>query len=192
MSILCSLYRLTEQQSKNLLVFPEAVSDLLGYAPPPTKSSFLSRIFGKSRNDEPSPRRKLDPVVESETLELNQAWHILHYLLSGSDAEGEWPSAFIMSGGHKIGPDLGYGPARLLNTELSKEVADFLSAPSRQALNAAYVAQDIQAAKIYWQVASEPNERQRQIEELWSMVQDMRTYFDRTAQAGSSILVHIY
>lgn len=192
MSMLCSLYRLTEQQTLSLLAVPESVNDLLGNSQPPPKSSFLSKIFGKSKKEDPPERRKLDPVVESEIFELNQAWHILHYLFSGSDAEGDWPSTFIMFGGQEIGPDLGYGPARLLTNALSADVAKFLNAQSLQSLDAAYVAQNIEQAKIYWQVSSEPEDRQRQIEELWDIVLNMRSFIEETVQLHGSTLVQIY
>jgi hypothetical protein len=192
MSMLCSLYGLTELQTLNLLADPASVNDLLGNSQPPPKSSFLSKILGKSKRDDPPDRRKLEPVAESETFELNQAWHILHYLFSGSDAEGEWPSTFIMFGGQEIGPDLGYGPARLLTNELSADVAKFLNTQSRQSLDAAYVAQNIEDAKIYWHVSSELADRQGQIEELWDIVLNMRGFIEETVRLRGSILVQIY
>jgi hypothetical protein len=97
-----------------------------------------------------------------------------------------------MFGGQEIGPDLGYGPARLLTTELSEDVADFLSAQSLQSMEAAYVAQDVDEAKIYWRVSSEPAARERQKEELWNLVLNMRSFFQETVQLRGSILVQIY
>ncbi|HAC90655.1 MAG TPA: DUF1877 domain-containing protein [Planctomycetaceae bacterium] len=192
MSMLCSLYRLTEQQTLNLLSDHASVNDLLGNSQPPPKSSFFSKIFGQSKTDVPPVKQKLEPVAESETFELNQAWHILHYLFSGSDAEGDWPSTFIMFGGQAIGPDLGYGPPRLLTTELSADVSKFLSTLSRQSLDAAYVAQNIEDAKIYWHVCSEHSDRQGQIEELWDIVLNMRDFIEETVVLHGSILVQIY
>lgn len=190
--MLCSLYRLTEQQTQILLTIPESVNDLLGNSPPPPKSSFLSKIFGNSKKAGPPERPKLDPVVESAIFELDQAWHILHYLFSGSDAEGDWPSTFIMFGGQEIGADLGYGPARLLTNDLSADVAKFLNAQSLQSLQAAYVAQNIEQAKIYWKVSSEPEDRQRQIDELWDIVLNMSCFMEETVQLHGSTLVQIY
>ncbi len=192
MSMQCSLCRVNEQQTLQLLAVPDSVNDLLGNSQAPPKSSFLSKIFGRSKKENPPERPKLDPVAESEIFELNQAWHILHYLLSGSDAEGDWPSTFIMFGGQEIGQDLGYGPARLLTKELLDDVAKFLNTQSQQSLDTAYVTQNIEQAKIYWQVASEPADRKRQIEELWDIVQSMRSFIELTVQSHGSILIQIY
>lgn len=190
--MLCSFYRLNEQQSRSLLEAPETVNDLLGNSPPPQKSSFLSVIFGKPKRKDPREGKRLDPVPDSEIFELNQAWHILHFLFSGSDAEGKWPSTFIMFGGQEIGPDLGYGPARLLTTELLEDVASFLNAQSLQSLDTAYVARNIEQAKIYWQVSSAPADRQIQIEELWDIVVNMRSFIEASVQLRGSILVQVF
>jgi hypothetical protein len=99
------------------------VDDLLGTSPRSQKTNFWSASFGKSRNEDPPRRRKLDTVVESETLDLNHASHFVHHLLLGSDAEGDWPSAFIMSGGQEIGEDVGDGPPQLLSAVVTEDVA---------------------------------------------------------------------
>ena len=192
MSMLCSLYRITPEQSIRLKSFPDAVGELLGFTTPPPKVSFLSRLFGKSPKALPPSARTFEPIAESDTFELYQTWHILHFLFSGSNAEGEWPAAFLMSGGEAIGPDQGYGPVRLFAPELSRAVATFLNAQSFQTLDTAYVTSEIEAAKIYWQASSEPIERQRQVEELWSVVNEMRAFFEHTVQAGNATLVSIY
>nr|NJM01253.1 YfbM family protein [Desulfobacula sp.] len=192
MSMLCSLYRIPPEQIPKLKDSPDAVGELFGLTTPPPKVSFLSKLFGKSPKNTSPSERKFEPIAESDTFELDQAWHILHFLFSGSNAEGELPAAFLMSGGEEVGPDLGYGPTRLLAPKLSQLVAAFLDAQSFQRLDAAYVTSKIEAAEIYWQASSEPTERQRQVEELWGVVMELRTFFDRTARTGNAILVSIY
>lgn len=193
MSMLCSLYRITPDQILRLKAFPDTVGELLGFTPPtPPKVSFLSKLFGKPAKRPPALERKFEPIAENDTFELNQAWHILHFLFSGSNAEGKWPATFLMFGGEEIGPDQGYGPARLLAPELSREIATFLNNQSFKTLDAAYVANEIEAAEIYWQASSEPMERQRQVEELWSVISDLQAFFEHTVQAGSPTLVSIY
>ena len=192
MSMLCSLYRITPEQAARLDDIPDAVSELLGFSTPPPKVGFLSRLFGKSPIESFPAERKFEPVSESDTFELDQAWHILHFLFSGSNTESKWPAGFLMSGGEEIGPDHGYGPARLLSPDLSLAVATFLDAQSFKALDAAYVTSEIESAEIYWPASSESIERQRQVEELWCVTNELRTFFERTAQAGNATLVSIY
>lgn len=192
MSLFCSLYRLTLEEAASVQTFPGAAGELLGYTPPPPKVSFLSKVFRKSQKEGPTSREKLQPVGEKDTFNLDHAWHILHYLFTGGTEDGKWPAAFIMSGGQEVGPDLGYGAPRLLTSEQSREVAAFLNAQTFQSLDAAYSTQDIEAAQVYWKASSGRAERQRQIGELWGVVQELRIFIGHLAQTGNSALVHIY
>ena len=193
MSMLCCLYRISPDQLVRLKAFPDAVGELLGLtSPAPAQVGFLSKLFGKQAAQTAPSERKFEAIAEHDIFELNQAWHILHFLFSGSQAQGKWPAAFLVDGGEEIGPDQGYGPARLLAPELSRDIATFLNTQSFKTLAAAYVASEIEAAEIYWQAAPEPRERQRQVEELWSVASELRTFFERTALAGSATLVSIY
>lgn len=193
MSMLCNLYRIAPGQIPKLKARPDAVGELLDLTPPPSpKVSFVSRLLGRPAKQAPTPKREFAPIAGDDILELDQAWHILHFLFSGSNAEGSWPSAFLMSGGEEIGPDHGYGAARLLTPALSREISAFLDTQSLKALDAAYVASEIEAAEIYWRASPEPTERQRQVDELWSVVSGLQTFFERTVQANSATLVSIY
>lgn len=198
MSMLCSLYRISPELVTRLKNSPDVVGELLGLTAPPPKVGFLSKLFGKPTKQTHSSGPKFEPVAKADTFELDQAWHILHYLFSGSSAEGPWPSGFVMSGGEEVGPDQGYGPVRLLDPELSRAVATFLDAQSLEKLDASYVVSDIEAAEIYWQASSDDTERQRQrqrqrqVQELWRMVQELRAFFEHTVRAGHATLVSIY
>jgi hypothetical protein len=192
MSMLCSLYRLTAEQAASVQTFPDAAGELLGYTPPPQKVSFFSKVFGRPLKEASPSTGRLQPIGESETFDLGQAWHILHYLFTGSADEGKWPRGFIMSGGREVGPDLGYGAPRLLTPEQSKEVETFLITQSLQSLDAAYITQDIEGSQVYWKASSDPAVRRRQIEDLWGVVQRLRTFIGQLAQTGNSALVYIY
>ena len=66
--------------------------------------------------------------IEAPELDLDKAWHGIHFLLTGSAWEvGEGAGAAIL-GGEPIGPEVGQGPARLLGPELVRAVADGLAA----------------------------------------------------------------
>ncbi|MCB9892126.1 MAG: YfbM family protein [Planctomycetes bacterium] len=47
-------------------------------------------------------------------VDVDKAWHCLHFLLTGCDEGGNPPLNFILSGGTEVGTeDVGYGPARV-------------------------------------------------------------------------------
>lgn len=51
------------------------------------------------------------PSEKATAFDVDKAWHGIHFLLTGSDWEGDGPLAFILHGGREIDVDLGYGPA---------------------------------------------------------------------------------
>lgn len=59
-------------------------------------------------------------------VDVDKAWHCLHFLLTGTADGGEPPLNFILTGGEAVGDeDVGYGPARVL---LAAEVAKIAKA----------------------------------------------------------------
>lgn len=49
---------------------------------------------------------------ESGSLDLDKAWHAIHFILNGSAWEGRYPLSHVILGGIELRDDLGYGPAR--------------------------------------------------------------------------------
>ena len=60
--------------------------------------------------------------------ELDKAWHGIHFILTGSQWEGDEPNCFLLAGGSSIGDlDVGYGPARALTSAQVKEFSAAIS-----------------------------------------------------------------
>ena len=60
-------------------------------------------------------------------VDLDKAWHCLHYLLTGSAQGGEPPLNFILNGGAPVGnEDVGHGPARVFRPREVAAIADAL------------------------------------------------------------------
>lgn len=61
-------------------------------------------------------------------VDLDKAWHCLHYLLTGSAIGGDPPLNFILNGGRPVGEeDWGRGPARVFRPLEAAAVADALA-----------------------------------------------------------------
>lgn len=192
MSMLCNIYRITPEQAEHLKRLPDAVGDLLGLEAPAPRRGFFSRLFGKPAGPPAAVSGKLEPVSAANTFELEQTWHILHFLLSGGNAEGPWPLAFLMSGGVEVGPDLGYGAARLFNPAHTREITAFLGSVSLQMLEAAYIPEAIEAAEIYWRPSTDTQEQRQQLDDLWRVLAELRAFYETASQAGNATLISIY
>lgn len=66
--------------------------------------------------------------ADPEFFDVDKAWQGIHFLLTGSDWEGEGPLAFILQGGREIpGEDFGYGPPHAFNAAEVQEIERELS-----------------------------------------------------------------
>lgn len=91
---------LDDQELGQMLTHPESIEDIL------------------------FPDDAEDPF-EDQT-DIDKSWHQLHYLLTGSlEPDGSAVGDAIL-GGSAVGPDLGYGPARLIPSERVNEIANAL------------------------------------------------------------------
>ena len=82
-------------------------------------------------------------------IDVDKAWHGLHYLLTGTSDGGEPPLSLAILGGEEFGEDLGMGPPRFLTPDQVREVAAALEAMSEDELRQRYDPQDMQDKQIY-------------------------------------------
>ena len=74
---------------------------------PDTISDYLAR----------DPEDAADAGEAYADLDVDKAWHGLHFLLTGTAWKGPPPLDFIVKGGRQIGDvDVGYGPARAFSS----------------------------------------------------------------------------
>jgi hypothetical protein len=65
-------------------------------------------------------------------ISLEKAWHGVHYLLCGDVEPGSAIPSQAVMGGVEVGEDLGYGPARYFEAGEVNQIAQALSAASRE------------------------------------------------------------
>jgi hypothetical protein len=71
---------------------------------------------------------------EGRVLDLDKAWHGLHFLLTGTAWDGEEPGCFLLAGGQEIGDDEADSRPRVLDANQVRRFSEFLSAISTQEL----------------------------------------------------------
>src|ERR1700722_13336400 len=86
---------------------------------------------------------------DKSVLKLEKSWHTLHYLLTGSAEPVDTCLGKAILGGAEIGPDLGYGQARLLSLEEVGQVAEALAQLSKEDLAQRFNLSEMEAANIY-------------------------------------------
>lgn len=117
-----------------------------------------------------------------DALELDKAWHVLHYAFTESAWAGPQPAATLLSGGREVGDDLGYGPARALSPKETQAFAQFLAAQSEASLARKLNVPKMQGLDIY--CADEDSE-----EDLNHYFPQLKSYVLDAAAKGQGLLI---
>jgi Domain of unknown function (DUF1877) len=122
-------------------------------------------------------------------LDVDKAWHGLHFLLTGSAWEGTFPFNFIASGGEEVGDDLGYGPARGLTGHEVQQIDAALQALPAAELVQRFDAERMTELEIYpfgW--SHDPDGEREYLLEYYT---DLRAFVRRTAERSDALLVYL-
>lgn len=87
----------------------------------------LSRLFLFPEPDEDDADYDEGDLFEGQ-VDLDKSWHAIHFVLTGQLEPDGTASGDAILDGVGLGPDLGYGPARLLDANRVSEIAQALSA----------------------------------------------------------------
>lgn len=118
-----------------LLAKPKRIELLLygEYFSDKPKSGGILSFFRKKKKD--GPVGSWTPQEPGAELDVDKAWHGIHFLLTGSAWGGDGPEAFVVAGGTEIGDvDVGYGPARAFRSNEVREIAERLRAIDKASL----------------------------------------------------------
>lgn len=141
--------------------------------------SIVDYLYPEDEDDLP-PERRLD---------VDKAWHAIHFLLNGSPWEGELPRFNAVLGGEPIGDDdLGYGPVRFLTADEVRDVADALEDAPVFVLLESFDHEAMNGAEIYpegWKGDEEEREY------LASHYAELVAFFKAAAQAGDAMLLYL-
>jgi hypothetical protein len=82
-------------------------------------------------------------------VDVDKAWHCIHFMLAGNAGMGSDPSSWAFFGGEEVGEDVGYGPARILQPAQVRTIASALSSIGESEFKKRYVPKAMQAANVY-------------------------------------------
>jgi len=118
-----------------------------------SRPGLLSRLFGGARAPDPPPPEP-EPLAladgEGVMVDVDKAWHGIHYLLTGSAWQGEPPLDFLVNGGREVGSeDVGYGTARVFTASETRAIAGAVDRLSDDELRSRFSPDDMMAKEIY-------------------------------------------
>jgi hypothetical protein len=187
--IVFSLIRVRPETVDALRDSPKGVAEFvygdssLYEAPSP---GLLQRLFGK-----PEPEPRPIPVRrEDDEIDLDKSWHIVHYLLTGSDNATDSPLNIIADESDRLADiDLGLGPPFVIHPEVvsrfaaaAAELSDeqFLSRlhPSEMPLETLYLGDSVR---------DDPDEMGEYAVENFHF---LRTFARAAADAGDAVITY--
>jgi len=165
--------------------------------PSPAKPGFFSQLFGKKTPPPPvaPPAASLPPILEGDTMDLDKAWHGLHFLFTESDWEGDFPQGFIVSCGEPMGDeDVGYGPARSFTPDEVQKIATFLETQNEAGLRQRLDPKKMTELEIYpaiWDRLTDPNQADDEWEYLADAFRNLKKFIQETAAKRMALLIYL-
>ena len=124
-----------------------------------------------------------------ERVDLDRAWHAIHFVLNGSRLGGEQPLNFLVDTGTPVGEvDVGFGPARVLTSQQVKVLALALSAVDPEEVRGRVDLRQLGELAIY------PGTWQRDgmdVDYVVGKYRDMRELVARLAGNGLGMILYI-
>jgi len=107
------------------------------------------RLRAKILGDLKAVGVRLPGETPEDSLSIEKSWQVIHYLLTGQIDQAPPPLGNTILGGEEIGEERDYGRVRFLTPVQVREVAEALSAVSRDDLFRRFDIQSMKAAKVY-------------------------------------------
>jgi hypothetical protein len=130
-------------------------------------------------------------IDDSDAINIEKAWHGLHFLFTGTADNGQEPGCFLLSGGEEIG-DEDVGPARVLRPDQVAQFATFLAELTDDELLRRYNPTRMSALEIYpeiWMRPEAPGESG--FDYLLESFETLRDFVKTTSARGESLIVSI-
>lgn len=121
-------------------------------------------------------------------LDLDKAWHAIHFTLNGKAWDGEEPLALTILGGEEIGEDIGYGPARYLLPEQVRNVAKALNSIAPDDFAGRFDPSALTAAEVYPGIWDEGAEALEYVQPFYN---DLRNFYIAASERNDSVLIYL-
>lgn len=124
---------------------------------------------------------------DDEYVDIDKAWHAIHYILCGQSWEGEVPYFNAVLGGTEINDeDVGYGPARYLTPSEVKEVYEAIKNITEEEFKSKFDYEELLDNDIYPQFDSDED-----ADYVWGYFEDVQEIFKRASLKGKYMLLFI-
>ena len=122
------------------------------------------------------------------TLDVDKAWHGLHFVLTGTAWEGEPPLNFIL-GGEELAADFGYGPPRVFMPPQLQAIATAIEPIDEAEVARRYSPARMKQLDIYPDIWDRPDENNLEyLQETWAL---LKPFLQKGAAEGFGLVVYL-
>ena len=162
----------------------------------------MNSVFVQATDDEirlllATPReiiaflRTRDSRTNTRVLHIDKDWQALHWLLTGTEWEGDPPLNFIIMGGTEIGDiDVGYGAARAFTSVQTREIHEALAQISTVTLLSRYNAQAM--SDLYPGVWDRPDEQAINRADLAFTYDNLKRFIAQAVSQQLGLITYVY
>ena len=201
MGLYGTLRRVTVADAERLRVDQQVLEWFLFGQPPivvedrlPGFIGFLLRFtpIKVQRTEEapPSDNPLWPPAAPGEELDLDKAWHGLHFLLTGTADGGPEPACYLLTGGEDLG-DNDDVQARLLGPDQVRALAEHLAALDTDELTRRFDPERMTKLRIYPEIWRRPEESDAPRGFLLGAFSELREFVGGVARDGDALVVCI-
>jgi hypothetical protein len=201
MGLTCSLHRASEAEIKWLLAEPDAVAGFLypedGSAPRVRKvrpNGLLGWLMGLTpvtiEEVVPDGGATIRSPDSDRSIDIDKAWHGLHFLFTGTANEGEEPACYFVRGGEDLDDE---GRARALRPDQVRRFAEYLDTLTPAELARRYDAARMTKLEIYpdviWNRPFAPDESP--FGWLTDCYAEVQQFVKKVAASGDGLIIDI-
>ena len=121
-------------------------------------------------------------------MDVDKAWHAIHFVLNGSAEPGADDAAPVIFGGEPVGEEMDYGPVRVLRPAEVRALSATLAGIGAEDIRARFSSDRLAAADIYPGVWTEPEE---DLDYVLHNYREMAHFYADAAQRGDGLLLYI-
>jgi hypothetical protein len=130
-----------------------------------------------------------DEGVPPNHLDVDKAWHAIHFTLNQRTWDGDGPLGLAVLGGQELGEDVGYGPARFLTPEEVQQVASAITAVTPEAFRAQFNPKALDEAEIYPQIWERDGDEG--LDYVLHYFSELQSFYRQAAERGDGALLFI-
>ncbi len=131
-----------------------------------------------------------EDVEDTDTIDLDKAWHAIHFILTDSAWGGDFPHGFLVSAGTPIGEeDVGYGPARAFLSHEVKNIRNALDGISEEQFRERFSVEKMKKSDIYPSFGNSSDEEE--IPYFLEYFLTLKEFVTRVEASGLGLIVYV-